>query len=120
MRQGLIKSRYIPRDPAGAASWDEVILASLGKSRGALVDVGANRLGLIGASDQFLLLDRFRQQSGAGIDRKLIEQSLGSADRIRALSGDLARNLEGRSTRVIADARRKPVRQRLLGREYPA
>ena len=42
----------------------------------------------------FMLLDGFGQQRRAGIDGQIVEHALGGADRVRALAGDLARDLE--------------------------
>src|SRR5215472_1593210 len=98
------------------------LLTSAGilKARGALVDIGAHRLKLVRATEQLLLLDGFRQQRRTRIDGQLVEQPLGGADRIRALAGDLTRDLESCRPGVVANPRGKSVRQRLLRRENPA
>src|SRR3954470_17331277 len=61
------------------------------KLRRALFQIGTDRLGLVRAADQLLLLDGFGEQRGAGIDGEIVEQTLRGTDRIGALAGDLAR-----------------------------
>src|SRR6476646_4759028 len=85
--------------------------------RRALLQIRPHRLGLVRTADQLLLLDGLREQRRAGIDREIVEQALRGADRIGALAGDLACDLKSRSARIIADAGRETVRQRLLRRE---
>src|SRR5881398_1001624 len=92
---------------------------SIREARRALVDIGADRLELIGAAHQFHLLGGFGEQRRAGIDGKVVQQTLGGADRVRTLAGDLARDLEGRGARVVADPRREAVTQGFLRRENP-
>src|ERR1700694_800677 len=94
-------------------------LSDIGEPRRALVDIGAQRLSLIGAAHQSHLLDGFGKQRRAGIDGKIIQQTLGGADRVRTLAGDLPRDLQGCGARVVADPRRKPITQGFLRRENP-
>src|SRR6476619_1148473 len=82
---------------------------SLREPRRALFHIGAHGLGLVGAAEQFLLLDGFGQQRRAGIDGQIVQHALRGADRIRALAGDFAGYLESRSTRVVADPRREAI-----------
>ena len=60
------------------------------------------------------------EQRRAGIDGKIVQKPLGGADRVWALARDLARHLEGRRARVVADPRREAVTQGLLRRKNPA
>src|SRR5882672_5989623 len=46
---------------------DGALALDIGKLRAALVDIGADRLGLVGAAEQLLLFDRLGEQRGAGI-----------------------------------------------------
>jgi hypothetical protein len=64
-----------------------------------------------------MLLDGFGEQRRTGIDGQIVEHALGGADRVRALAGDLARDLEGRGARVVADPRREAVAHGFLRRE---
>src|SRR5215475_92764 len=88
---------------------------------GALLQVGGDRLELVGRADQLLLLDRFGRQPRFGIrcDGK-IEQPLGGADRIRALGGDLLRGLERRGARIVDQAGDEAELLRLLAVEDAA
>src|ERR1700759_4144136 len=87
-------------------------LASIRKARRTLLDIGTHGLELVGAAEQFLLLDGFGEQRRAGIDRQLVQHPLGSADRIRAFARDRARLRERLSPRIVANLRRKAVGQR--------
>src|SRR5882724_6266030 len=88
---------------------DGALALDIGKLRAALVDIGANRLGLIGAAEQLLLFDRLGEQRGAGIGGQPVQHALGSADRVRAPAGDLARDLEGCPTRIVANPARQAI-----------
>src|ERR1700760_958739 len=44
-----------------------------------LVDIGAHGFELVGRAHQLHLLDGFRQQRRAGIDREIVEHALGGA-----------------------------------------
>jgi len=110
--------RLCPRTPVDDLSGlnnkpgdDGMCASNVREARRALVDIGADRLELIGAAHQFHLLDGFGEQRRAGIDGKIVQQTLGGADRVRTLAGDLARDLEGRGARVVADPRRETVTQ---------
>src|SRR5882672_2052059 len=80
-------------------------LPRLRKPRRALLHVGADGLGLVGAAQQLLLLDGFGKQRRTGIDRQTVEHPLGGADCVRALAGDFARNLKSRGAGIVADPR---------------
>src|SRR6478672_11692919 len=67
--------------------------SNIREARRALVDIGTDRLKLIGPAHQFHLLDGFGQQCRAGIDGKIVQHALGGADRLGALACDLARDL---------------------------
>src|SRR5437879_10632 len=91
----------IPRDAASRLLGMRTVLVR--KPRRALLQIGAHCLGLVRAADQLLLLDGFGKQRRARIDREIVEQALRSADSIGALAGDLARNIQRRSPRIVAD-----------------
>ena len=74
---------------------------------------------LVGTAHQLLLLDRLGEQRRTGIDGKIVQHALGGADRVRALAGDFARDLEGGGARIVADPRGEAVTQRFLRREDP-
>src|SRR5690349_14364785 len=99
----------IPRDAACAVPRVEVVLSSIRETRRALVDIGANRFGLVCAADQLLLLDGLCQQRRTWIDRQLVEHALGGADRIGTLAGNFAGDLQGRRARIVANSRCEPV-----------
>src|SRR5262245_7475447 len=82
------------------------------KARCALLHIRTDRLGLVRTADQLLLLDGFGEQRGSGIDGELVEHALGSADRVRALAGDLERKLERGRSRVVANPGGEAIGQR--------
>src|SRR3954451_16928763 len=95
-------------------------LARLRKARRALLDVGAHSLELIGRAHQLHLLHGFGKQRRTWIDGQIVEHALAGTDRIGALARDLAREFEGRSAWIVADARRKAVAQGFLrGEDAP-
>src|SRR6195952_3480621 len=104
-----------PQDDGEGAS--RAGLSDIRKPRRTLFHVRANRLKLIEAAHQLHLLDGFSEQRRAWIDRQIVEHALGGADRFGALAGDLARDFEGGSARVIANPRGEAIAQRLLRRE---
>src|SRR5207248_1451895 len=108
----------IPRDAASRLLGMRTVLVR--KPRRALLQIGAHCLGLVRAADQLLLLDGFGKQRRARIDREIVEQALRSADCIGALAGDLARNIQRRSPRIVADPRGKSVSHSLLRGEDAA
>ena len=90
------------------------------KSRRALFHVGADGFLLVGAAHQLHLFDGFGEQCRAGIDGQIVKHTLGGTDRLGTLAGDLARHLEGRRARVVADPRREAVAHSLLRGENPS
>ena len=71
----------------------------------------------LGAAEQLLLLDRFREQRRSRIDGQVVQHALGGADRVRSLARDFAGDLEGRSKRVVADPGRKAIAHGFLAGE---
>src|SRR5258708_17456092 len=93
--------------------------SNVGETRRALVDIGADRLELIGFAHQFHLLDGLGKQRRTGVHRQIVEHALGGADRFRTLARDFPGDLEGRGARIVADPGREAVADRLLRRENP-
>src|SRR5882757_481479 len=112
MDSGLVSLRYTPRN-------DESCLSRLRKARGALFEIGADGFGLVGTAHQLHLLDGLGHQRRTGIDGQIVEHALAGADGVRILAGDLAREFEGRRTRILADTGGEAIAQRLLRRKNP-
>src|SRR6201999_2623173 len=79
--------------------------AGIRKARRALLDIGTDSFELIGAAEQFLLLDGFGEQCRTGIDRELVQHALGGTDRIGPLVRNLARHRQRHSPRIVANLR---------------
>jgi len=77
--------------------------------RRTLLDIGADRLELIVAAEQLLLLEGLGQQRRTGIDGQLVQHSLGGTDGVRALAGDFDRHFQRRGARIVADPRGETV-----------
>src|SRR6185312_14104618 len=105
--------------PAKRECWWVIASSNVGEARCALVDDGADRLGLVGAPQQFLLLDGFGEQRRAGIDGQIVQHALGGTDGVGTLASDLACDLKGGGPRIVADPRRKAVTHRFPGGENP-
>src|ERR1700761_4131673 len=119
-RWPLVMPRKSGRESCADAICTCAPSSNIGKTRRALVDIGAHRLKLIGPAHQFHLLDGFGQQRRGRIDAQLVEQTLGGADGVGTFARHLTRNFKGGGAGIVADSCRETVTQGFLGRENPA